>query len=265
MPVPLAPAVWSAAVFGRPVTSRELVDAVLTDRRAALLSFGLAALDDPTLEYLETHPLVLTRLYQRSAAAFAAFGGSLHIADGRVAVPGGEPAAPLWEAVVGASLTAPDRFVPLLFGEQTGRLAYLFDTVAALDGPNAAFALGLWLPDGALRIERFKALAAVASREYREWKLEAGPFGRPIHDLALLLLRLRVDAQGIPAPPADRAFWIEAFGTGRSARASTAPRAQGAAGAQPAAAGPAEGPAGGPGRCRLAGREHERRQHVRTR
>jgi hypothetical protein len=212
VPVPLSPAVWSAAVFKRRVTSEELVTALLIDRGAALLSYGLAGLDDQTLEYLEAHPLILTQLYERSGPAFAAFGGSLRIANGRVQAPGGEPAAPLWEAVVGDSLSAPARFVPLLFGEHTGRVAYLFDTVAALDPASAAFALGLWLTDPAVRLERFKALASVTIREYREWKLEALPFARPIHDLTLLLLRLRVDTRGVPTPPADRAFWVEAFG-----------------------------------------------------
>jgi hypothetical protein len=212
VPVPLAPAVWTAAIFRRPIASTDLVAAILTDRRAALLSFGLAGLDDATLDYFQTHSPILTLLYERSAPAFAAFGGSLRIADGRVLAPGGEPAAPLWEAVVGESLTAPDRFVPRLFAEQSGRLAYLFDTVASLDAPNAAFALGLWMVDPAVRLERFKALALIAAREYREWKLEALPFGRPIHDLTLLLHRLRVDGRGMIAPPADRALWAAAFG-----------------------------------------------------
>jgi hypothetical protein len=218
VPVPLSPALWSAAVFKRPVTSDDLVSTILGDRRAALLSYGLTALDDETLAYLEAHPPVLTQLYERSAAAFAAFGGSLHIAHGRVDAPGGEPAVPLWEGVIGASLSEPEHFVPLLFAEQTGRLAYLFDTIAALDAPNAAFALGLWISDAAVRLERFKALALITAREYREWTVEALPFARPMHDLPLLLLRVRVDARGVPTPPADRAFWVEVFGNNSTPR-----------------------------------------------
>ena len=45
-----------------------------------------------------------------------------------------------------------------------------------------------------------------------------------MHDLALLLLRLRVDARRVPAPPADRAFWAEVFGDVVGAPSSRRPR-----------------------------------------
>ena len=60
--------------------------------------------------------------------------------------------------MVGARVNDPATFVTALFGSAKGRIAYLYDVVGHLDGPRAAFALGLWLPDRAARLERFQAL-----------------------------------------------------------------------------------------------------------
>jgi hypothetical protein len=37
------------------------------------------------------------------------------------------------------------------------------------------------------------------------------PFSKPLHDLATLLMRMRVDRLGSPLSPADRSFWSEVF------------------------------------------------------
>jgi len=151
VPVPLTAASWSRAIFRRPIDADQLVAAIISDRRASLMCHTLAALDDETLEFLSQHLDVLTRLYEGSAASFAAFGASLHIRDGRVAPPGGDTAIPLWEGALGERVDAPDRFVTALFGVHGGRLAYLYDTIAQLEAPNAAFALGLWIADPAVQ------------------------------------------------------------------------------------------------------------------
>src|SRR5689334_6803731 len=59
VPVPLSADVWSRAIFRRTVDSTQLVAAIVGDRRAALLCYSLAALDDETLEYLSLHPAIL--------------------------------------------------------------------------------------------------------------------------------------------------------------------------------------------------------------
>jgi hypothetical protein len=211
VPVPLSADVWSRAVFRRPIASDQLVAAIIGDRRASLLCHALASLDDETLEFLAQHQAVLTQLYQNAAAAFAAFGASLRIRAGRVALPGGDAAAPLWEAVIGERVDVPDGFVPALFGLREGRLAYLYDTLAQLDGPVAAFALGTWMSDPAMRQARFVALADISAGSYREWHVESAPFSRPLHDLVVLLMRMRVEESGAPLAPADRSFWSAVF------------------------------------------------------
>ena len=120
VPVPLTAAVWSAAVFLRSVSPQDLVIAILGDRRAALLCYGLAALDDETLEYLAGHPSLITQIYTLGAESFAVFSSSLRIQGGRIVLPGSaegdwsdDDVAVLWEAVVGERVTRPDRFMQL--------------------------------------------------------------------------------------------------------------------------------------------------------
>ncbi len=211
VPIPLPAAIWSTAVFQHPVGVSQLFAAILSDRRAALLCHGLAALDEPTLQFLAGHPDIVTRLYEHDAPAFAAFGDALRIRDGRVVTPGGADATAVWEAVVEREVTRPDRFVRELFDRGSGRVAYLYDIVTHLDPPRARFALGLWMPDRAARIDRFSALVSAESRANPEWDIRTHPFARPPDDLALLFAQIAVDASGAPAAPNSRRLWDRAF------------------------------------------------------
>jgi len=229
VPIPLTVEVWSRAVFKRPVAPGDVVAAILSNPRAAHLCYGLAGLDDRTLQFLIAHPALITRLYEGHASLFAAFGGNLQIHDDRMVPPGGPQAGALWEAVVGASLEAPERFLRELFERDKGRLAYLFDTVARLDPPHAAFALGLWIQDPVARVERFKSLADVTRRSFAEWNPPQHPFSRPVHDLETILARVRVEPGGTPSAPAQRSAWTRAFDgvEGPSAPSSHAARVGG--------------------------------------
>ncbi len=66
--------------------------------------------------------------------------------------------------------------------------------------------------DPAVRLTRFVALAEVCAGSYREWHVDMMPFSKPLHDLATLLMRMRVEPSGAPVAPADRSFWSEVFG-----------------------------------------------------
>ena len=210
VPVPLDASIWSRAIFKRAVAPEALLGAILSDRSAALLCHGLAALDDETLAVLANHPDALVRLYRRAAGAFAVFADGLRVERGRVVTPGGAAAAPLWEAVVGESTTRPDRFIPALFERDRGRTAYLYSMLASADPAAAAFVLGTSVADPAARLERFRAVAAAGAHAYAEWDVEARPFARPVADAAMLLVALRVDPSGAPAL-ASRTLWSRAF------------------------------------------------------
>lgn len=209
--LPLTPDVWSRAIFSRPVTADQLLASILSDRRAALLCRGLLGADDDTVAFYASHPALLTFLYQRAPGAFAAFGGSLRVRDGRLVVPGGDAARTLWESAVPARTSDPEAFIRALFIEPEARPAYVYDVLASASAQSRAFALGLWLDDAALRTRRFQALLVEARTSFREWHVEELPFGRPLNDLALLLLRIGTARDGAPALPAERRFWATVF------------------------------------------------------
>ena len=210
VPVPLTVDLWSTAIFHRTVPPRELIAAIIADRSAALLCFGLASLDDGTLAFFADHPLLLERIYVRSAPAFAAFSASLRVQGNRVVPPAGDAAIALWEGITLEKVTRPDRFIQQLLELNDGRLAYLYDVIGALDPARRAFALGLWIPNAATRAERFKALT-IGVGAYRESHLRTLPLGRASYDLPMTLSRIEVGPDGTPSAPGARGFWSRVF------------------------------------------------------
>jgi hypothetical protein len=210
VPVPLTAKLWSDALFHRPVAASMLFATIVSDRRAALLAHGLAALDEETIRHLSDHPALLSWLYEERAASFAAFGDALRIHGDIVVPPGGAQDVPVWESVLHAEVTNPDRFVRAVFGASHGRLALLYSALAHLDGPHVRFALGSWMPDSEARAGSFKALLA-ASAARREWDVGVQTFSRPVYDVTTLLTRVRVEPSGAPAAPAARRFWRRVF------------------------------------------------------
>ena len=219
VPVPLPADVWSQAVFHKTVSRDDLVGAILSDRSASLLCYGLAAMDDETLQFLAEHAPLLSRLAERSPATFAAFGESVRIRNGRVAVPGGDAAAAAWEAIVGEKLERSDKFIEQLFEVDRGRIAYLFDVLSHVDATTLTLTIN---PSRAP--EGLKRLAALTRRAFPEWDIAAAPFVRPPSDLAAFFARLHAtsDAEGGAPSLGTPAFWQKIFDeSGGSADAKT--------------------------------------------
>ena len=84
--VPLNPETWRRVIFQGRVESNNLVSAILADRTASLLYFGLSALDDETLLWLTGHTEILLHV-RKHPEVFAAFGRSLHIRGGHLPSP----------------------------------------------------------------------------------------------------------------------------------------------------------------------------------
>ncbi len=214
VPVPLTTKWWSERVFRRAVPAPDLFAAILANPYAAFLCRGLAGLDDETLEFVaESHELVERHLAGDMAPVFAAFAGSLRVHAGRVVTPGGDLAVPLWESVVGHKTTEPDAFIGALLSRDSGHLAYLYDLIAELDAPRAAFALGLWIQGDRARSDRFKALVSAVHAGLGEWQVRDVPFRRPLNDIAWMLLNMTVDATGAPRGPVARRLWSQVFET----------------------------------------------------
>jgi hypothetical protein len=216
VPIPLSAALWSDAVLQRRVPPAELLAAILEDDRAILLCHGLSGLDDLTLQYLAEHPAILRSIYAH-APVFAAFGSTLRIREGRVVTPGEEQsdaARTIWETLAEAGPADPARFIPALFTRRAGRLAYIYDTIAELDPPHRAFAMGLWLKDPELRLSHALTLVDYIADSYPEWPTTQRPFVRPLHDFGVTLLAVTVDKDGVPRYPASRKLWERAFDGG---------------------------------------------------
>jgi hypothetical protein len=158
VPLPLAPEVWQRSVLERSVPEERIAGAILSDRAAALLYVGLAALDEPTRSYFVAHQGMLRDIHRRYPGVFAAFGRSLRIENDRMMVPGGADAVRLWEALVGEKTTNPQRFILRLLAKDLGRLAFFYDTIAQLDDAHTRFALRIARADITTRTSRLRSL-----------------------------------------------------------------------------------------------------------
>ena len=120
----------------------DLIEAIVSDRTSALLYHGLFGLDDDTLAWLGPERETL-RVLARHAGAFSVFGTSLRIQAGKVIVPGGADAEPIWQAIVGADPAKPAAFIRKLFDDEAGFRVWFYDSLAQLDPVRLRFALGL--------------------------------------------------------------------------------------------------------------------------
>ena len=211
VPLPLDRAIWRDTLLQTPISPASdagLVSAILTDRRAALLYFGLSALDDETLAWLESDRDTLLHA-RKNAALFAAFGRSVHVRAGRVEVPGSTQAEPLWKSLTGADPGSPGAFVQRLISGD-GRLAFMYDTIAHLDGPRQRFALGLEA-EPSLRADRLRSLLESFVMAAPDWRADERPFSRPPIDGAMLLSTVKVTPNGTGAAPLAQSIWERVF------------------------------------------------------
>ena len=208
VPLLLPSDVWTAAVFEQPTPPARLFSAIVRDRRASLLYYGLQSMTASTRMYLTRTPELLRAMYS-DAGAVAAFGGAFRVdAGGRVLVPGGRQAEDLWEDLVGESVSQPERFGRTLFGRDGGRLAYFVDTLWALDEPHRQFALGLGAAGRTRnRSAALRDLYSVFVQTDPEWTVSELPFLRPPHDTGLLLSLSALTTGGDFAGPAYRKLW----------------------------------------------------------
>ena len=212
IPVPLSPSMWRD-LLGKGVTDDRLVGALLQDRRAALLCYGLLHLDRETLAALSGHPGLVRRLYERHSGAFAAFAHVVKVRDGRLVLPGDESAITTWASLIGEPLTDPPRAIAALIDADDGRLLYFADTLAGLDAAR----LGLVFRGATAEttpLEQARSVYRAFTRVEPNWTFGDFPFVRLGADPALLLQSLRTD----PATGRLRhteAFWETALGDRR--------------------------------------------------
>ena len=211
-PLPLSPEAWTPLVRVSEKLSGSLVTAILGDRSTALLYFGLLGADATTRAFYAQDPALLRAIVESDrVAVFAGCGESIRVAEGRVVVPGGAAAVPLWQDLVGEPPARPDRFIPRLLEKDGGRLASLYDTARALDGPRRTFALGSWIPNPDARVDRFRSLYEAYSRLLAIWDPVARPLVRLLYDGSHVLTLTAVDSSGQAVGPTPVRLWRRAF------------------------------------------------------
>jgi len=213
LPLPLTERLWRDAIFRGKLPYASLFVSIVRDRTAALVYHGLMSLDEQTLAYFGSAPSLLA-LARNHPGAIAATVRSVHVHGGRVAVPGGAAAEPLWAALVGASPADEDRFVRGLFSDAGGRLAYFYDAVGHLDSARQRFALGLAAGTSQPDPARFRRLYEALTSMFSSWQIELHPLTRPVGDGVPLLAQLSVDPTARLSPPASAALWRCAFEDG---------------------------------------------------
>lgn len=207
LPLPLAPDAWTDAVFGGRAEPRPLVSRILASREASLLYCALLSLDEPTRAWLSGRRDLLASLARRHAAAFLVASPGLRVHAGRMELPGGEAARPVWAALAGADPGKPAEFIPALLAAREKRLAYFLGTLSSLSDAEITFALQLdrSAPDDRLTASR--ELFAVFEQLAKSWDIAAAPFWRPPLDPALLITGLSTNDHGTPVLPGTRSFW----------------------------------------------------------
>jgi len=190
VPVLFAESDWTKASRKNYIeSSKDLLDTILMDPKVARLYWAFSKLDLETGKSLQLS-IGFGKLLPY-AAVLDFYGRRLCISGGRVIVPGGVPAEPAWQDLVGASPTNPTAFVQKLLAKDKGWLAAYFDALSRVSGSQQAYftdphRLGLF----------YDGLRAPDSRP----TATKGAF-RPAPGLLLLATRLQLESNGQPRVP----------------------------------------------------------------
>jgi hypothetical protein len=212
VPLPLSPETWTSVLRVPEKLTGSLLTGLLGDRGGAFVYHGLLGLDAATREFFERSPQLLRQIIESDrAAVLAAIGQGIRVAGGRVVVPGGAAAEPLWQELAGESPSRPDRFILTLLEKDGGRLALLYAAVYALDGPHQAFVLGTWITNAEARADRFRALYGAHLKLLTAWDPVARPFVRNLYDGPHVLAMTDVDQSGQAQGPVSVRLWRKVF------------------------------------------------------
>ncbi len=220
LPLPLSSSIWIDVVFHGRATPQTLVSEILQSRDAALLYCGLLSLDDGTRAWLAGQPDLLAELAARHPAAFLAAAPALRVTPAGVRVPGGAPAEPAWQALVGRRTDDPAGFVRALVAFEEGHLAYFLGAIGQLTPAQIRFALNLESPVSA-RVESARRLYALVQRGSGTKSIEQRAFSRAAFDPGLLAADLSMDNEGQPRLPGSRAFWNAVFSESNDSRSAS--------------------------------------------
>src|SRR5262249_45491642 len=157
VPLPMPLEFWQKHVIGRAVPERQLLGAILGDRRTALICYGLLGVDAETRAFILATPWVVADMPERDASGFASFANLVRVRNGALALPGGPGAATAWADLLGTSPQKPADAIHALVVGDYGRLPTFVEALDQLDAPHLALAISTTGPDNA-RISRLRAV-----------------------------------------------------------------------------------------------------------
>ena len=132
LPLPLTADWWISNVFHGRSTPDTLVRDIVRSHDAALLYWSLLTLDDATRSWFAREPALVAAASGDRASVLALLAPGLRVADGRISVPGGEPARAAWEALAGVETSDPAGFVQRLLDADEGWMASYMASLAHL-------------------------------------------------------------------------------------------------------------------------------------
>jgi hypothetical protein len=195
VPVLFTEADWTATLRPGTRQSSNLLDALVHHPVLARLYWGFSRLDPETRTALQQS--VGLRKLLPLAADLDFYGSQISIRRGRVQVPGGTDAEPVWKDLVGADPRSPQEFVPRLLAKDRGWLAVYFDSLARINREQQ---------EHFIEAHRLKLFYS-AFRGSEVSSDAARPAFRLAPGLLLLLTRLRWDSDGQPLVPGNIDVW----------------------------------------------------------
>ncbi|MFA5911783.1 MAG: hypothetical protein WC815_23635 [Vicinamibacterales bacterium] len=181
----------------------------LLSNRSVLLVCGATLTADPSVRQLLDRDRALLRWLTRTApGAFSVAARGLKIDNGKIAVPGGAAAEPIWEALAGEKVARPADFIRAIVTRESGRLAWFYDTIASMSAERLAVAYGPGPIDA--QVEQARALFDGFRTGDQNWKLEEHPFLRGVADAWMVTTQVAI-SNGSVAAPNWQWLWEAAF------------------------------------------------------
>jgi hypothetical protein len=198
VPVLFTPGDWVEVAIEKGQEKRDFLESLLYQADLARLYWGLSRIE-PETRLVMKKDIGLAKLLG-FAPTLEFYGSQICVRDGTVVVPGGRDAEKQWQEMVGASLRAPEKFIPLLLRKDHGWLAVYFDAMARTsESQQEHFAAG----------QRLKRFYGAFRAPGGSAEVGARAAFRPAPALLVLVTRLQWDGNGDPYVPGSLQVWDE--------------------------------------------------------
>ncbi len=192
---------WRTQFYANENYPGGLAEAIVNDLELAQIYAGLGQMDGATAAALISGT-PLKGLADQSAEQLFRYSSAMAVDRGRVVVPGGSAAAPLWSNLARVSPDQPAPFFRALLAKDGGELLAFYGAVSALDLPHQRFFTRT--PE---RLNNFYELFrdAPETRRSPSRRIQAGPF-------AEFLAEVPLDRDGNLDFPGSPEVWMVAKG-----------------------------------------------------